>query len=179
VAYTDDDDVRAWLNEMARNGRLDLNADNQALALHALFMIDGSVQYVPTTEENRPMATEQERADELYLQLKAEAEQVYLDHIMSRTPPELQDEMRTLVLDGLNGGDPPGPELTPSQVILNMGDSVRVVTVMGGDVPGSPGTAAVTSGRLDFVQLQELTGAERAREPQAQRQAAPSTRRPR
>ena len=99
------------------------------------------------------MATEQERAQELYGQLKPEAQVVYIDHILSRTPPDLQDEMREIVTSDLGSGGGGAPPLTDTQVIVNSGDSVRVVTTLGGDMPGSPGTAAVSSGRLDFVQL--------------------------
>ena len=120
------------------------------------------------------MATDEERAQELYDQLKPEAEKVYIDHIASRTPPELHDEVKALAEADLAGGGEGGGKLTDSQVIINMGDSVRVVTMLGGDVPGSPGTAAVTSGNLDFIQLQEAAGqAQSQAKPQPQRQITP------
>ena len=104
------------------------------------------------------MATEQERAQELYAQLKPEAQVVYIDHILSRTPPDLQDEMREIVTSdlGSGGGAPP---LTDTQVILNNGDDVVVIGDSAFPAPGSPGTASVINGILQGVQLGPIAGA--------------------
>ena len=123
------------------------------------------------------MATDQERAQELYDQLKPEAIAVAIDHITSRVPPELQDEVKAIAEADLEAGEGGGEsELSDSQVILNSGDSVRVVMAIGGDVPGSPGTAAIVGGALSFVQLQAVTGQSQdqsRRPPQPQRQTTP------
>jgi hypothetical protein len=97
------------------------------------------------------MSTDLEDAQGLYVQLKGEAQQVYLEHIMSRTPPQLQAEMRELVLDDLDdsGSSEPDPDVAE----VRSGDSVRVVTPIGGDIPGSPGLAAVSNSQIDFVQI--------------------------
>jgi hypothetical protein len=106
------------------------------------------------------MATEQERAQELYGQLKPEAQIVYIDHILSRTPVDLQDEMREIVTNDLgSGGGGGAPPLTDSQVILNNGDDVAVIGDSAFPAPGSPATASVINGILQGVQLGPIAGA--------------------
>ena len=106
------------------------------------------------------MATDEERAQELYDQLKPEAEKAYVEYISERTPPELQDEVRELALAGLT---PEPPEPDPTEVILTNGASVVVKDAVGAAVPGSPGTANVANSALTDVTLG----------PVAQRQTAP------
>lgn len=96
----------------------------------------------PTTR-----TTQNEQATELYEQLKPEAQAVYLDHIMSRTPAELQDEMRVIVT-----ADLAAPE-DPTTAMVSNGQSVVVNDSTGAAQPGSPGTAAVANGTLTAVAL--------------------------
>ena len=101
------------------------------------------------------MATEQERAQELYAILKPEAAVVYVDHIVSRTPPELQDEMRTIAAADLSAGGGGGtPPLTdPTVASVADGASVAVNDSTGLAAPGSPATASVANSVLTAVQL--------------------------
>ena len=107
--------------------------------------------------------SEQKQAEKLYAELKPAAVNAYTDSLLSQTPPALQDEMRTIAAADLTGGG--GPPLTGSQVILNNGDQVAVISDGGFPAPGEPGTASVINGTLQGVQLQPIAGARGGRQP--------------
>jgi hypothetical protein len=113
------------------------------------------------------MATDEERAQELYDQLKPEAEKVYIDHIASRTPPELYDEVKALAQADL-APEPPTQVDDPTKVTLTNGDSVVVKDAVGAVVAGSPGTVNVANAALTDVTLGPV-----AQRQTAQRQTAP------
>ena len=92
--------------------------------------------------------TEVEKAEELYAQLKPAAQKEYLDYLMSHTPPELQDEVKTLA-----AADMAGPSPDPTVATVSNGQSVTVNDSTGAAAPGSPGTAAVADGTLTAVSL--------------------------
>ena len=124
------------------------------------------------------MPTEQEQAQELYDKLKPEAVEVYVDHIVSRTPPELQDEVRALAEADL----PAQPD--PNAATVTNGQQVNVIDGTGAPQPGSPGLATVNSGNFSGVQLGAVVGAQRqdqgrvvASGPIPQRQPSGPTRR--
>ena len=93
------------------------------------------------------MPTEQEKAQELYDKLKVEAQAVYIDHIVSRTPPELQDEVRAIAEADMGG------TTDPTVASISNGQSVTVNDSTGAAAAGSPGTAAVLDGALTNVTL--------------------------
>lgn len=97
----------------------------------------------PTTR-----TTPTEQATELYAQLKPEAVTVYLDHILSRTPAELQNEMKTLVADDISGG---GGAPDPNTASVANGASVPVLDAL--DAPLGSGTAMVSASVLTAVKM--------------------------
>jgi len=109
--------------------------------------------------------TEQQQAQELYDKLKPEAQAVYIDHIVSRTPPQLQDEMKAIAQDDLGGAEP-----DPTVAMVTNGASVVVNDSLGAAAPGSPGTAAVAAGSLTAVTL----GPVALRQGQSQGPASPA-----
>ena len=88
-----------------------------------------------------------EELDEKFAETKSIADKAWMDTMRSYTPVELQKYLP----DYAEGAQPPGGGEGGATVVA--GQEVRVVSQMGGDVPGSPGTAAVVAGNLDFVQL--------------------------
>ncbi len=113
---------------------------------------------------------DQERAEELYAQLEPEARKAYIEYFSAHTPVELREEMTALVTAGLQPPDPGegGEGVDPSAATLHTGDSVRVVAASGGDIPGSPGTVAITNSQVDFVQI-DATRAQSASRDQSPR----------
>jgi hypothetical protein len=100
---------------------------------------------VPPTQDE----LDQQAASDLYAELEPQAKLAYIEYFSSHTPANLHDEMTALVNAGLPG--PPAPD--PTAATLHHGDSVRVVAAAGGDIPGSPGTVAITNAQVDFVQV--------------------------
>ena len=74
--------------------------------------------------------TEQQQAQELYDKLKPEAAAVYIDHIVSRTPPQLQDEMKAIAEDDMGGAEP-----DPTVAMITNGQSVTVNDSTGAAAP--------------------------------------------
>ena len=95
------------------------------------------------------MSKEQERAQDLYDKIQPEAKQAYIDAIVSKTPPELQAEMRAIAEADMSGMVPPEPD--PTQATITNGQSVTVNDNTGAPAPGSPGTAVVANGTLTAV----------------------------
>ena len=92
--------------------------------------------------------TEQQQAQELYDKLKPEAVTVYIDHIQSRTPVALQDEMKAIAAADMGGGEP-----DPTKAEVADGQAVTVNDEAGAAQPGSPGTATVIGSTLTKVTL--------------------------
>jgi hypothetical protein len=89
----------------------------------------------------------QEEADKKLTQLNEQAEAHKVEWMSRQIPADLQPYYQYWM------EQQPSTELPADSVILANNDSVRVVSEMGGDVPGSPGRAAVLEGSLNFVQL--------------------------
>ncbi len=95
--------------------------------------------------EPLPPGMTAEDLDERFAATKDAANKAWLDTMRSYTPPELHkylDDYAEANAPSVGGG-----------AVVTNGMPVRVVTPLGGDVPGSPGSAAVIDDRLDFVQL--------------------------
>lgn len=92
--------------------------------------------------------TEQQQAQELYDKLKPEAVTVYVDHILSRTPPALQDEMKTIAAGDMGGG---GGEPDPTVASVSNGASVPVLDAA--DAPLGSGVAMVAASVLTAVKM--------------------------
>ena len=107
--------------------------------------------------------TEDQQAQELYDKLKPEAVTVYVDHILSRTPPALQEEMKVIAAADMT---PDAPEPDPTVASVSNGASVVVNDSTGAAQPGSPGTAAVADGALTAITLGPI--AQRAGQSQGQ-----------
>ena len=100
-----------------------------------------------------PTNPDTERATALYEQLKPDAQEAYWLYYSTRTPAELQTEMRALVEGGLTG---PPPPTDPTTAQIANGADVVVIGASNFPAPGSPGVAQVTGGNLIGVQLTAL-----------------------
>ena len=92
-----------------------------------------------------------EQAAELHARLEPGAQQAYLQYFSTRTPPELQDAVRTLV-----EADFAGTPTDPTTAQIANGDQVAVIGASNFPAPGSPGAASVINGILQGVQLTAL-----------------------
>ncbi len=94
-----------------------------------------------------PPGMTEDEADEKLSELNEQAEAHKVEWMQRQVPSDLQPYFEWWMTQQ------PATELPDDSVIVAANDSVRVVLASGGDVPGSPGKAAVLNGHLDFVQL--------------------------
>lgn len=81
--------------------------------------------------------------DNLYAQAAVEMK----NWMARQVPPFLMDHYDYFV------GEAPPPGLQPNQTVVTHGQSVRMVTNTGVDLPGSPGLCVVGAGTLNGAQL--------------------------
>jgi hypothetical protein len=94
-----------------------------------------------------PPGYTQDEVDKKFAQLNEQAEAHKVEWMQRQVPPELQATFEYMM------SQQPPTELPADSVIVANNDSVRVVSELGSDVPGSPGKASVLNGNLDFVQI--------------------------
>lgn len=105
-----------------------------------------------TTDELPPGWTEEEIIH-VFDEQKKYADQGWIDYMRSHTPMDLQPWLDDYIAAWLASTQPQPEPDDPNLAKVRNGDSVRVVSQLGGDIPGSPGLAAVTNGTIDFVQV--------------------------
>jgi hypothetical protein len=90
--------------------------------------------------------------DEMFAEVMAKGEAAKIAVMHAAIPTFLSAQALEYYAAATAPPDPP-PDPPSTQAIVNHGDAVRVVSELGGDVPGSPGAAAVTNSTIDFIQL--------------------------
>ena len=93
------------------------------------------------------MATNEERAQDLHDKIEPEAQESYFQYILTRTPPDLQDEMRVIIEADFTPEPPPA-----NQVVVSDGQTVPVTQQNGDPYPGAPGVLRVVDGALTRVE---------------------------